>query len=218
MTRFDYQSIVSLLSAERDRYTLEAADLESQLQHVRSQITNIKFLISGYSLEEQVNLRQRDRFEEQNSSFFNEDELKNFEPTSEVQEELDSNQNRQAIAKSHPNQIHSGKFDTSKAIKIDISDIPKLTFKRKPRSLSLLPQFQDYSIQNAILILLRCRPELHFQVDTIVYDLYGKKLTYIQLKTAKTNVYKALSAGVKLGLWVINQGVIILENKMHNSF
>ncbi|MHC5732216.1 MAG: hypothetical protein ACYTXY_50780, partial [Nostoc sp.] len=77
---------------------------------------------------------------------------------------------------------------------VDISDIPKLGTKRKPTSLPLLPEFQDYSVQNTILILMRRRPDLHMHIDAIVRDIYGD-LPPEKLKMAKMNVTKALSTG-----------------------
>ncbi len=64
----------------------------------------------------------------------------------------------------------------------------------------LLPEYQDYSVQNAILILMRRRPDLHMHIDAVVRDLYGD-LSPQELKKARTNVSSALSAGSIQGWW-----------------
>ncbi len=178
----ELSEILSLLEAERDRYVLEVAELERRLSLVRKQITTLEALISGYALEEQMYQPQR-RISDSPSStavlLNSQDEVEHSKQT--ASQLVDST----ALAKKEP----------------DISDIPKLTIVRKPGTLPLLEEFQDYSIQNAILILMRHRPELHFHVDAIVRDLYGDQLTSSQFKTAKTNVSKMLSTGVQMGLW-----------------
>jgi hypothetical protein len=183
----ELSEILSLLEAERDRYVLEVVDLERRLSLVRKQITTLEALISGYALEEQMYQPQR-RISDSSSStavlLNSQDEIEHFgiENSEQTASQLvDST----APAEKEP----------------DISDIPKLSIARKPGTLPLLPEFQDYSIQNAILILMRQRPELHFHVDAIVRDLYGDQLTLSQFKTAKTNVSKMLSTGVQMGLW-----------------
>ncbi len=57
--RIEYQSILKLLEAERERYILEAAKLERRLQHVRYQIVNLVDLIWGYASQEQMHLNQK---------------------------------------------------------------------------------------------------------------------------------------------------------------
>jgi hypothetical protein len=80
----------------------------------------------------------------------------------------------------HSEQTASQLVDSTALVKKepDISDIPKLTITRKPGTLPLLKD-----------------------VDAIVRDLYGDRLTSSQFKTAKTNVSKMLSTGVQMGLW-----------------
>jgi len=178
----ELSEILSLLEAERDRYVLEVVDLERRLSLVRKQITTLEALISGYVLEEQMYQPQRHLSDSSSSTALllnSQDEIENSKQT--ASQLVDST----APAEKEP----------------DISDIPKLTIARKPGTLPLLEEFQDYSIQNAILILMRHRPELHFHVDAIVRDLYGDQLTSSQFKTAKTNVSKMLSTGVQMGLW-----------------
>jgi hypothetical protein len=48
---------------------------------------------------------------------------------------------------------------------------------------------------------MRRRPDLHFHIDAVVRDLYGDKLTLLQLKTVKSNVAKVLNTGLQLGIW-----------------
>lgn len=190
----ELSEILSLLEAERDRYVLEVVDLERRLSLVRKQITTLEALISGYALEEQMYQPQR-RISDSSSStavlLNSQNEIVNSQDEIEEDEiEEDS-------------QTASQLVDSTALVEKepDISDIPKLTIARKPGTLPLLEEFQDYSIQNAILILMRRRPELHFHVDAIVRDLYGDRLTSSQFKTAKTNVSKMLSTGVQMGLW-----------------
>ncbi|GAX43926.1 hypothetical protein NIES4075_49410 [Tolypothrix sp. NIES-4075] len=190
----ELSEILSLLEAERDRYVLEVIDLERRLSLVRKQITTLEALISGYALEEQMYQPQR-RISDSSSStavlLNSQDEIVNSQHEIEEDDiEEDSQTASQLVDSTAPAEKEP-----------DISDIPKLTIARKPGTLPLLEEFQDYSIQNAILILMRRRPELHFHVDAIVRDLYGDQLTSSQLKTAKTNVSKMLSTGVQMGLW-----------------
>ncbi|MBW4573414.1 MAG: hypothetical protein KME31_37345 [Tolypothrix carrinoi HA7290-LM1] len=190
----ELSEILSLLEAERDRYVLEVVDLERRLSLVRKQITTLEALISGYALEEQMYQPQR-RLSDSSSStavlLNSQNEIVNSQHEIE-EDDIESD-----------SQTASQLVDSTALVEKepDISDIPKLTIARKPGTLPLLEEFQDYSIQNAILILMRRRPELHFHVDAIVRDLYGDQLTSSQFKTAKTNVSKMLSTGVQMGLW-----------------
>ncbi len=194
----ELSEILSLLEAERDRYALEIVDLERRLSLVRKQITALEALISGYVLEEQMYLPPRHFPDLSSAAALLLDSQDKFaqevddEFDQEVEDEVDQEEQTasQLVDSTPPAQKEP-----------DISDIPKLTIPRKPGTLPLLPEFQDYSIQSAILILMRRRPELHFHVDAIVRDLYGDKLTAEQFKTAKTNVSKMLSTGVQMGLW-----------------
>jgi hypothetical protein len=72
---------------------------------------------------------------------------------------------------------------------------------RKPGTIPMLPEFYDYSISNAILILMRYNPDMHFQIDSMVEELYGDDLSEEELKTAKMNIGKMLSIGVQQGKW-----------------
>ena len=190
----ELSEILSLLEAERDRYVLEVVDLERRLSLVRKQITTLEALISGYALEEQMYQPQR-RISDSSSStavlLNSQNEIVNS------QDEIEHS------GIEEDSQTASQLVDSTALVEKepDISDIPKLTIARKPGTLPLLEEFQDYSIQNAVLILMRRRPELHFHVDAIVRDLYGDRLTSSQFKTAKTNVSKMLSTGVQMGLW-----------------
>ncbi|MFH7026384.1 MAG: hypothetical protein ACHBN1_13495 [Heteroscytonema crispum UTEX LB 1556] len=180
----DLSEILRLLEAERDRYVLEAADLERRLSIVRNQMTTLEALISGYALEEQSVSPYRRLLESSGQAFLD-----------DTPRELDGH------TRSQPVQEDFASSKESEEEEPDISDIPKLNVPRKPGTLPLLPEFQDYSIQNAILILMRRKPHLHFHVDAIVRDLYGDKLTPDQFKTAKTNVSKMLSTGTQMGMW-----------------
>lgn len=183
----ELSEILSLLETERDRYALEIVDLERRLSLVRKQITTLEALISGYALEEQMYQPQRRLSDDYSGTLVLLERGDEIEP-SPIEEDEDTD--AQLVDSTPPRENEP-----------DISDIPKLTAYRKPGTLPLLPEFQDYSIQNAILILMRQRPELHFHVDAIVRDLYGNELTASELKTAKTNVSKMLSTGVQMGLW-----------------
>lgn len=184
--------ILSLLEAERDRYVLEAADLERRLSFVHNQVTTLETLISGYVLEEQMNQPVR---------HLPDPSVAVLEDNPEEVDELDEGTLELELEEESPLTSISNESPVASSLEPDISDIPKLTTPRKPGTLPPLPEFQEYSIQNAILILMRRRPDLHFHIDAIVRDLYGENLTLEQFKTAKMNAGKALSTGVQLGLW-----------------
>ncbi len=198
--------ILSLLEQERERYVLEAAQLERRLSFIRNQISTLESLISGYALEEQMYSPQR-HFPIPSSTAVLEDS-----PVSVDEEEVDStnytvessddeeDENLESVFLSEQ-QSHPSNEETAETVEPDISDIPKLSIKRKAGSIPLLTEFQEYSIQNAILILMRRRPDLHFHIDAVVRDLYGDKLTLLQLKTVKSNVAKVLNTGLQLGIW-----------------
>jgi hypothetical protein len=185
----DLSEILRLLGAERDRYVLEAADLERRLSIVRNQMTTLEALISGYALEEQSVSPYR-RLPESSGQAFLDD----------TPRELDGHTAPQPVQEDFALEDEDEEEDEEEE-EPDISDIPKLNVPRKPGTLPLLPEFHNYSIQNAILILMRRKPHLHFHVDAIVRDLYGDKLTPDQFKTAKTNVSKMLSTGTQMGMW-----------------
>lgn len=196
-----------MLEAERDRYILETADLERRLSFIRNQMNVLEALISGYALEEKMNHIHK-RLPESSTQAYLEDSLLPQENEGEAtrleqEEKLDHKTN--SLVTTSPSTSKSDSKDSKSTTpspeKPDISDIPKLSIPRKPGTLPLLPEFQEYSIQNAILILMRHRPDLHFHIDAIVRDLYGDQLTSDNFKTAKTNVGKMLSTGVQAGMW-----------------
>jgi hypothetical protein len=196
--------ILRLLEAERDRYVLEAADLERRLSVVRNQMNALEALISGYVTEEKMHHIHR-RLPESSTQAYLEDRHHSVHQEEEIEtleqeQELDHKLNTLLTTSPSTSTLNS-ESTTPSPQKPDISDIPKLTTPRKPGTLPLLPEFQEYSIQNAILILMRHKPDLHFHIDAIVRDLYGDQLTPDQFKTAKTNVGKMLSTGVQSGMW-----------------
>ncbi|MBE9209778.1 hypothetical protein IQ244_25440 [Nostoc sp. LEGE 06077] len=210
----EYSSIVRFLEAERERYILEAAELERRLKLVHNQMNALDALIRGYATEEQMystsrglsNFHSTQVFLQQNLT--QEDDLdiedEYFEQQNIVEENTAINnsaigEQTGATSQSEPT-ITEDKSGDSSTNEIDISDIPKLATKRKPTSLPLLPEFLEYSVQNAILILMRRRPDLHLHSDAIVRDIYGD-LPPEPLKVAKMNVSKALSTGCQLGMW-----------------
>ncbi|MBG1268636.1 hypothetical protein [Nostoc sp. WHI] len=210
----EYSSILRFLEAERERYILEAAELERRLKLVHNQMNALDALIRGYATEEQMystsrrlsNLHSPQAFLQQNLAELEEDDLKDeyLEQQNIVEENTAINnsaigEQTSPTSQSEPT-ITEDKSGDSSTNEIDISDIPKLGTKRKPTSLPLLLEFQDYSVQNAILILMRRRPDLHMHIDAIVRDIYGD-LPQEQFKTARMNVTKALSTGSQLGMW-----------------
>ena len=54
-----YPSILRLLEAERERYILEAAELERRLNFVRNQISSLDTLIKGYLYQFNVKLHRK---------------------------------------------------------------------------------------------------------------------------------------------------------------
>jgi hypothetical protein len=210
----EYSSILRLLEAERSRYILEAAELSRRLKLVHEQMNALDALIRGYATEEQMystsrglsNFHSPQAFLQQNLA-----EKDDLDLASEYIEQSTIVEENTAIthsaisdqtsptSNSEPT-ITEDKSGDASTLFVDISDIPKLSTKRKPTSLPLLPEFQDYSVQNAILILMRRRPDLHMHVDAITRDIYGD-LPPEQLKTAKMNVSKALSTGSQWGMW-----------------
>lgn len=203
----DFSKILSLLEQERERYVSEAAQLERRLSLIRNQITTLESLISGYTLEEQMYSPQRHFSFPTNSTAVLEEspvslDEEEFESTDyDVGEEEDyEHENPESVLLSEE-PSHPSDEQTAEAVEVDISDIPKLNIKRRPGSIPVLTEFQEYSIQNAILILMRRRPDLHFHIDAIVRDLYGDKLTVSQLKTVKSNIGKVLNTGLQFGLW-----------------
>jgi hypothetical protein len=180
----DLSEMLGLLQKERDRYVLEIGDLEHRLSFVRNQITSLETLISGYCLEDQSIYSQKhlSSVSAPTALLLKGDERTESASTWEVKA---TQAEKSAPAQAEP----------------DISDIPKLANRRKPGTIPLLKEFQEYSIQNAILILMRRRPDLHFQLEAIVRDLYGDTLTPAEVKAVKTSTAKALTTGAQQSFW-----------------
>jgi hypothetical protein len=207
----DLSNILTFLEQERDRYVLEAAELERRLSFIHNQIITLESLISGYALEEQMYSSPK-RFPDLPSSTavledstvsvskeeldFSDSDLEDLLDSKDVEED----ENLDAVL-SNSLQSNPSEEKTTSTLSVDISDIPKLATGRKLGALPLLEEFREYSIQNAILILMRRRPDLHFHVDALVRDLYGDTLTPVQVKTAKANVAKMLTTGLQIGMW-----------------
>ncbi len=192
----DSPEILGLLSAERDRYILEAADLERRLSFIRHQIDSLETLLSGYAREDQM--------------YHPLGQLSNLSSTQAFLQDSSSQTNRHIEAIAQPVVENSSKPTIEKPDdrnnrevleKPDISDIPRLHISRKPGAIPLLNQYQGYSVQNAILILMRHHPTTHFHVDAIVRDLYGDQLDEEEFKIAKATVSKMLSTGTQSGMW-----------------
>ncbi|MBF2067480.1 MAG: hypothetical protein IGS39_24145 [Calothrix sp. C42_A2020_038] len=207
----DSPEILSLLSAERDRYVLEAVDLERRLSFIRHQIHSIEALMSGYAQEDQMyhplgrlsSLSSTQAYLQDSLSQLN----RHYEAAASPIIETTPQPSATGATQSTASNLAATK------VKPDISDIPKLHISRKATTIPLLPQYQDYSVQNAILILMRHNPTTHFHVDAIVRDLYGDGLDEEQFKIAKATVSKMLSTGTQSRLWyrvLHTQGVYTL--------
>lgn len=188
----EFHEMLNLLEAERERYILEAARLERRLESIRTQVSAIDNLISGY-IEE----KQHDHFDRQFSqspalAYLEADRRDvNILP---VEENIDLDQE-----KLEP--VDNYNEAQPQLEEVDISDIPKMNGGRQSVNLPMSAQYQGYSIRNAILILMRRRPKIQFHIHDIVSDLYGENLTKKQRDTARVSVTKALSLGFKSGLW-----------------
>lgn len=188
----EFHEMLNLLEAERERYILEAARLERRLESIRTQVSAIDNLISGY-IEE----KQHDHFDQQFSqssalAYLEADRRDvNILP---VEENIDLDQE-----KLEP--VDNYNEAQPQLEEVDISDIPKMNGGRQSVNLPMSPQYQGYSIRNAILILMRRRADFHFHIHDIVSDLYGDNFTKKQRDTARVSVTKALSLGFKSGLW-----------------
>ena len=184
----DLSDIVRFLEVERERYVLEASQLERRLSFISDQIRTLSDLISGYALEDQV--------------------------SSQILRQLPDASKIEAVLEEPLEAIVDEKPQTSPSVKPDICDIPKLAIPRKHNSLPLLPEYQQYSLQNAVLILMRTLPDRHIHIDAIVRDIHGNNLTSQQFKTAKITLNKILSMGKQTGLWyrvLDTQGVYTLN-------
>jgi hypothetical protein len=210
----EYSSILSLLEAERERYVLEADSLERRLKFVHNQMNALDALISGYATEEQIYSTSRglSNFQSQQpilpvglTPFGEEDSASSYKETEtptqkELSSKIDEITEKNFPASDSVASITTDKPKDSSASVVDISDIPKLVTARKPGTVPLLEEFQEYSVQNAILILMRRRPDLHMHIDAIIRDLYGN-LPPDEAKKARSSVTSALSAGSIQGLW-----------------
>jgi hypothetical protein len=203
----DYPQIVRFLEAERERYILETADLERRIVFIREQINSLDTLISGYHREKQsLSSPSLSHFPQVSTQAFLEASPANLnrETKQNSSLRLDSNAERENF-KNEIDDVDdvesTTEGTTDEEEDVDISDIPRIAGARKPGSVMMLKQYHDFSILNAILILMRRRPKLHFHIDAIVRDLYGHKLTPDQTKSVKLSVGKMLSLGVQRGMW-----------------
>jgi hypothetical protein len=186
----EYPSILRLLEAERDRYILETSDLERRLSFIRHQVAAIEGLMSGYIHENQAVLPAHFKSEYSTQAFLEPNSFGNNEETTPTDP-----------SESPTQKVEETPLPTPKPPVVDISDIPKVTVGRKPGTIPMLPEFYDYSISNAILILMRYNPDMHFQIESMVEELYGDDLSEEESKTAKMNIGKMLSIGVQQGKW-----------------
>jgi Ser-tRNA(Ala) deacylase AlaX len=201
--------IVRLLEVERERYVLEIADIERRLSFMRDQIHTLDNLISGYSQEEH-GYHSTGGLSESSSkqtTFF-------LNSSSPLERDLDKALQQIKSNMSRQQEEELEEEEEEEEEEVDISDIPKLSIARKPGSLPMLKQFREYSIQNAILILMRHQPHRHMHVDDVVRELYGDDLASDELKTAKATTNKMLSMGAQAGMWcrlLQVQGVYTLQ-------
>jgi hypothetical protein len=170
-------SILRLLEAEHKRYTTEVVELEQRLQRIRNQIVSVEALISGCIQEVQMYQMP------ENCALVS-------NPAVKEDKRGDINQ---------PSK--NGMESATAHVEADISDIPQHSASTFPETVLMLDEFQNYSVQDAILILMRLQPDEHLSIDAVVGDLYGDGLTSEQYKTAKRNVALALSSGVQMELW-----------------
>jgi hypothetical protein len=203
--------ILRLLEIERERYVLEMADIERRLSSMRGQIHTLDNLISGYSQEEHGYhpVESLSESSSKQAAFLLDSSNQREKDLEKALQQIKSNISRQQLEEQE-----SEEEEEEEEEEVDISDIPKLMISRKPGSLPTLPQYREYSIQNAIMILMRHRPHAHMHVDDVVRDLYGEDLTAEELKTAKATTNKMLSMGAQAGMWcrlLQVQGVYTLQ-------
>lgn len=202
--------ILRLLIAERDRYILEAADIERRLSFIRNQMETLDALISGYAQEDRVyqstgrlsNISSTLAFLQESPRHHNE-EYTPISPTIKVEDRVSQFRHEPVVTNNPARQVSdavSSETDEDEPF-VDISDIPKIQIPRKPGAILPLPEFRDYSVQNAILIVLRRKPRTHFHVDALVRDIYGDKLSPDDFKAVKATVSKMLSTGLQQGVW-----------------
>ncbi len=194
----EFHEMLNLLEAERERYILEAARLERRLESIRTQVTAIDNLISGYIEEKQHHTFSQQFPQSQTLAYLEEGRrdinILSIDQKIEDKPNLDVDLDREKFVP-----VDNYNDSQPQQEEIDISDIPK-TKGRQSKLLQMSVQFQGYSIRNAILILMRRRPNFHFHIYDIVSDLYAD-LTKKQRDTARVSVTKALSLGFKSGLW-----------------
>lgn len=200
ITMTEFNEIMSLLEAERERYILEAARLERRLESIRTQVTAIDNLISGY-VEEKQSHQFYQRFPQSRTQAYLEEDTHNHNIVSLEDNTKNKVNSDVDLDEAKVNRIDNYNESQPQQEELDISDIPKMKGGRQSESLAMLPQYEGYSIKNAIIILMRRRPDLHFHINAIVRDLYGDNLTKKQYQTARVSVTKALSLGFKSGLW-----------------
>ncbi|GEM_PF-1081926 len=202
ITMTEFNEILSLLEAERERYILEAAGLERRLSSIRTQVAAIDNLISGYIQEKQYYQFYQHFHQSQTQAYLEEDRINNNNNILSLDRNIENKvKSNIDLPTEKVNQITDPREPKPQQEELDISDIPKIKGGRQSESLPMLSEYQGYSIRNAILILMRSRPNLHFHINAIVCDLYGDNLTKKQYQTARVSVTKALSLGFKSGLW-----------------
>jgi hypothetical protein len=196
----EFHEMLNLLEAERERYILEAARLERRLESIRTQVTAIDNLISGYIEEKQHHNFYQQFPQSRTLAYLEEDRrdinILSVDEKTEDKPNLDVNLDEEKL-----DLVDNYNDSQSQQEDIDISDIPKVKGGRQSESLPMSLRYQGYSIKNAILILMRRQPNFHFPIHDIVSDLYGDNLTKKQRDTARVSVTKALSIGFKSGLW-----------------
>ncbi|MEM9925095.1 MAG: hypothetical protein AAF915_15315 [Cyanobacteria bacterium P01_D01_bin.50] len=195
----EFNEMLSLLEAERERYILESVRLERRLESIRNQVAAIDNLILGYIGEKQYHQYYQHLPQSRTQAYLEED--RNDRDILSLEENIESEVNSDIdLPKEKLNPIIDSGESQPQGEKFDISDIPKMKGGRQSESLPMLPKYQGYSIKNAIIILMRYQPNTHFHINTIVRNLYGD-LTKKQYQTARVSVTKALSLGFKSGLW-----------------
>lgn len=200
----EFNEMLNLLEAERERYVLEAASLERRLESVRNQINAIDNLISGY-IQEKQHHQFYQLFSQSHTQAYLEEDKPNIDILS-VDENIENKPNLDIDVDKKDDEVKFDRVENHHEVqpqpkKKNTSDVQKKKGAKQSERLQMLLQYQGYSIRNAILILMRAQPEKHFHINIIVRDLYGENLTKKQYQTARVNVTKALSLGFKAGLW-----------------
>ncbi|MGD1912956.1 MAG: hypothetical protein ACFB2X_19550 [Rivularia sp. (in: cyanobacteria)] len=196
----EFNEMLSLLEAERERYILESVRLERRLESIRNQVAAIDNLILGYIGEKQYHQFYQQLPQSRTQAYLEESENEPNILSLEKNIENEVNSDNDLPKEKFNPIIDSRESQPQEEEELDISDIPKMKGGRQSESLPMLPKYQGYSIKNAIIILMRYQPDMHFHINTIVRNLYGD-LTKKQYQTARVSVTKALSLGFKSGLW-----------------